>query len=360
MTSSLPGPTERTTLIDARWLPKSGAGTLTRSLLQGFTDVQPAGHWVIWGRESLMPPLWPAAVSAETSVDPADWFGQRSALRVPRADLVFHPHQTRPMHLYPAVTCVLDLIQLSHPSAPIRLAMTLRLRASLAAARALFTISESVRQELVADFGVDPAAVATLPVPIDRAAAQRVAARRAEVEPGRVILAIGRFFRHKNHRRLIAGFARSQFAATGGELHLVGDTADRLDVGTEPLHPQVCVLGVVDKAGLEEAMARALVVVQASVAEGYGLPVAEALAAGIPVTSSPIPAVTEYGPTGVPLFDPTSAEEISAAIDETVELVETGCYWERVDRAPWLAALPTTRALAEHVIDGLDRAALRI
>jgi glycosyltransferase involved in cell wall biosynthesis len=173
------------------------------------------------------------------------------------------------------------------------------------------------------------------------------------------MLAIGRFAPHKNHRRLVAAFAQSRFAATGGQLHLVGGTADRLDLGGAPVPPGVHVLGHLGAGALEEVLAGALVVVQPSLEEGYGLPVAEALMAGVPVTSSPIPAVCEFGPSGVPLFDPTSVAAISEAIDETVELVESGRYWERVDRSSWAVQQPSPAALARQVLGGLAAAGLR-
>ncbi len=75
--------------------------------------------------------------------------------------------------------------------------------------------------------------------------------------------------------------------------------------------------------------------------------------AGVPVTSSPVPAVTEFGPAGVPTFDPRSVSEIGRAIDETVDLVEGGRYWDRVPRDAWLAGRPTVRTLAEQVLEGL-------
>jgi glycosyltransferase involved in cell wall biosynthesis len=105
---------------------------------------------------------------------------------------------------------------------------------------------------------------------------------------------------------------------------------------------------------LEHLLARATALVQASLVEGYGLPVAEALLAGVPVASSPVPAVTEFGPRGVPTFDPRSEDGIRDAIDETVTLVDAGLYWEQVDRSSWVAALPTTRDLAGQVLSGLE------
>jgi len=203
-----------TTLVDARWVDKAGTTTFSRALLQGLAEVAPPGRWLLWGPAAMVAPaLWPGAVHVPTSVDPVAWFGQRSALRVPRADLVFHPHQTRPYHRWPAATCVLDLIQLQNPYHPVGAAKALRVRLAVRAARSLFTISRSVRDELVSTFGGDASAITVLDLPVGAAAAARVAARRRSLPPERYILSVGAFFPHKNHRRLIQAFARTRFAA---------------------------------------------------------------------------------------------------------------------------------------------------
>ncbi len=345
----------RTVLVDARWAHHAGTTTFTRSLVQGLGEVDPPGRWLLWGPPGFTRQFsWRRASHISTSVSPVSCFGQTAAFRVPRADVVIHPHQTRPMHGMPAASCVLDLIQLQEPSQPIRLVKTLRLRASVRAARVLFTIASSVRDELIADFGVEPACITVLELPVDSDAATRVAARRSIAPPERYLLAVGRFDRHKNLPRLIDAFGRSRFAAGGGHLHLVGGTVGQLAaLGGDVTSPGVRVLGVVNQGVLEDEMAGATALVHASLVEGYGLPVAEALLAALPVASSPVPAVTEFGPPGVPTFDPRSVTDISAVIDSTIDLIDEGKYWARVDRTSWAANRPTHRSLAEQVLGGL-------
>jgi len=345
-----------TTLIDARWPGLSGTSTFTRALLQGLSELDPPGRWLLWGPPEMVDPVrWRAAVRVPTTVPAVAWFGQRSALRVPPADMVIHPHQTRPVHRFPAATCVLDLIQLQHPVASIRAAKSLRLRASVRAARVLFTISSSVRDELTSTYGVESSSVTVLELPVDQRSAERVAARRSVRPSDRFIISIGRFTPHKNHPRLVAAFCRTRFAATGGELHLVGGTAGTLTLDGQRLPPGVRVLGPLDQSELEDALASSTALVQASLVEGFGLPVAEALAAGVPVVSSPVPAVTEFGPRGVPTFDPNSVHSIAEAIDATVDQVDKGTYWDHVDRVAWLTTRPTPRTLAQQVLDALER-----
>lgn len=345
-----------TTLVDARWSNHSGATTFTRLLLEGLAEIAPPGRWLLWGPANMVGAGWPGAVHVPTSVNPAAWFGQRSILQVPQAGRVLHPHQTRPVHGIPAASCILDLIQLRNPSRAIRMAKSIRIRASVRAARVLFTITASVRDELIAEYGVDPAMVTVLRLPVDGEAAARVAARRSLSPSERYLLVIGRFDRHKNLVRLIEAFSHTRFAASGGHLHLAGGTVEELrSLGLAGVPVGVRVLGMLDPPALEDALVGATALVQASLAEGYGLPVAEALLANVPVASSPVPAATEFGPTGLPIFDPHSVSDISAVIDETVDLIVEDRYWSRVDQASWAASRPTASALAAQVLGGMAR-----
>lgn len=342
-------------VLDARWIAKGGTGTFTASLLEGLAHHRPEG-WTVWGPPSVRERLWPGAGFVACPDDPASVFGQRSTLRVPPASLVFHPHQTRPAHRRPAASCVLDLIQLDHPSPAIRRAMATRLRRTIRAARVLFTISGEVRDQLVDLYGVSPSEVTVLRLPVDGAAAERVAARRAAGPPtGRHLVVVGRFVPHKNHHRLLRAFAASRFAADGGRLHLVGLHTHELAAAGIDVPPCVVVRGVLPPEELESELAGSLGLVQASLREGHGLPVTEALLGAVPVTSSPVPAAAESGPAGLPVFDPRQTAAITRAIDDLVDVVDSGRYWHMVDRAGWLQDLPSPASLVGQVLQRLER-----
>ena len=91
-----------------------------------------------------------------------------------------------------------------------------RLAATVHAARALFTISTSVRDELVARFKVIRNGDGASP-PCGRRRQEPGGGPPRRSTSGRRIVSIGRFTPHKNHRRLIDAFARTRFAVTGGE-----------------------------------------------------------------------------------------------------------------------------------------------
>jgi glycosyltransferase involved in cell wall biosynthesis len=77
--------------------------------------------------------------------------------------------------------------------------------------------------------------------------------------------------------------------------------------------------GFVEDDELDRLYAGCLAVVSASEYEGYGLPVAEGLAAGAPVIASAIPPHREIAGDAAVYFDPGDAAGLAAAIKRVAE-----------------------------------------
>ncbi len=84
------------------------------------------------------------------------------------------------------------------------------------------------------------------------------------------------------------------------------------------LHRRVVRPGYVAEQALASLYASAAAVVYPSWYEGFGLPVIEALAAGVPVVASDIEAVREVGGNEVSLFDPSKPESLASAIERVI------------------------------------------
>jgi glycosyltransferase involved in cell wall biosynthesis len=121
--------------------------------------------------------------------------------------------------------------------------------------------------------------------------------------------------KHKNEPRLVEAFSQSGVAK---EVHLVltGDPTSELMecIRRAGVLESVHFLGHVPAAQLPSLHRSAQAQVFPSLYEGFGLPAVEAMACGIPVVTSNTTSLLEIAGDAALLVDPTSVEEISAAI----------------------------------------------
>ena len=144
----------------------------------------------------------------------------------------------------------------------------------------------------------------------------------------------------KNLQRLIEAFARlkaqdSRF--NNLKLFIAGKLGWNYDevVRLAKMH-SVIITGYVDETIRQILLKNALVYVQPSITEGFGLPILEAMAAGVPVVSSSGGALPEVvGDAGL-LFDPYNIDEMGDKIKEAMgnrQLINKG--WKRVKEFSW-------------------------
>lgn len=136
--------------------------------------------------------------------------------------------------------------------------------------------------------------------------------------PARYVLYVGNLERKKNLPRLIEAFGRAK--AAGGLPHrlvIVGKHPDGVpDAGiAAALRDGLAVFtGFLPDADLPAVYRAADLVAYPSLYEGFGMPVLEGLATGIPVITSSISSMPEVAGGAALLVDPHSVEEIAAAI----------------------------------------------
>lgn len=248
----------------------------------------------------------PIRIAVESS-----WLPREAARR--RLDLVHHLGNTIPhVRTRPAVVTIHDLqpIVRPHDFGAIKGAyLRDRLRRSARAARAIATPTEFVRRQVVDELGLDEAHVVVVPAPVPPASSADTASRIADgiASPFFVYPAITH--PHKNHVTLLRAF--SSLAASDGEIALVlpggaGASEDAVarEIDRLRLRDRVHRLGWVPRRDLDGLLASAVALTFPSRHEGYGLPVAEAMALGCPVIASSATALPEVvGDAGV-LVDP--------------------------------------------------------
>ena len=351
--------------VDCRWLGIWGAGRITELLLRGLAEDPPERPWVLWGSaRRLEPYAWPGAVVVDDSSDPRRWRGQHAWFRVPAAPVVLFAHQ-RPLRPVPAVTWIFDTISLRYGgTSRERQVRRAYLRRVARSSRIVLTISEHSRRAVQQDLGADPDRVVVAAPPIDWHRAERIRSRRGR--PSGTVVFVGRFAPHKNLGRLVAAFERTEFRAGGGRLVLAGgspaEVASLQANLTAEQRTFVDARRWCDDDDLDDLLVSADLVVQPSLEEGFGLPVAEALAAGVPVCVSDGGALPEVvGPLASP-FPATSVPAMAAAIDATARDATTGDLGERQARAALLAGearrrFATMAGFAGQVSQALEQAA---
>jgi glycosyltransferase involved in cell wall biosynthesis len=324
---------EISVVVDCRWLGYSGVGRVTELLLGGLEELDPPGNWILWGRPEAESFLWPGARLELSTASPTQMAAQRHILSVPRADVVLWIHAVRPLTARRSVLLLHDLIPLHWaPSAVSRRAWRAFFARSCRTATVIAVGSDATQKRLASELGVNDAK--RFSYPLDPGRTERIRSLRhgRTSDAGRAprMLYVGQVKPYKNLRRAVEAYQTSAFAARGGIFTILagGATApsELAEIGTlSGKGPgAVEILPGCSDDELTELYVTASFLIQPSLEEGFGLPVAEALAGGIPACCSDIPALCEASLGHARLFDPRSVASISDAIDETSCLAENG------------------------------------
>jgi glycosyltransferase involved in cell wall biosynthesis len=199
------------------------------------------------------------------------------------------------------------------------------IRRSARRAAVVLTVSEFSRAALVERYGLSPEKVLVTPNGVDRGAF-----RPMGTVPGGVreryrldqpfVLSVGRIEPRKNLPRLIRAFARVRERLEAGiQLVIAGQEDFRSREVFQEAERQkdgvVRFLGPVPNPDLPALYNLAEALLYPSLAEGFGIPVLEAMACGTPVLSSPRGALPEVGAEAVLSVEPEDEEAIARGIE---------------------------------------------
>jgi glycosyltransferase involved in cell wall biosynthesis len=202
------------------------------------------------------------------------------------------------------------------------------IRTTARRARRILTLSEHSKREIVRELGVDPGRVVvtycgidhTRFTPLSADDTARLRQSRPDL-PDRFLLYPSALLPHKNHATLFLALHRLR-TVHGIEIPLIltgtGATAFAADTRRRAeelgLGSQVRWAGLVSADELLTYYRLATAVVFPSRAEGFGLPVVEAMACGCPVACSNTTSVGEIAGTAAELFDPDDTDGMTTAV----------------------------------------------
>jgi glycosyltransferase involved in cell wall biosynthesis len=363
--------------VNALYLIPGGVGgteIYLRSLLRALAHVDQTNEYFVFTNQETGASLVPEAPNffleeqALRAVNrPARLLWEQTIL--PREakrlalDCLFNPGFTAPFRSpCPNVTVFHDLQHKRHPEhfrwwdLPF---WRLFLRASVMASKHLIAVSEATKADLKKFYSVPDDRITVVPHGVDPVYLHLL--RRPEVSRP-FLLCVSTLHPHKNLERLVRVFARFHKAQPEYRLVLAGMRGFH----TEPVEKAIAENGLTDaveitgwlpEADLHDLYRTATAFCYPSTFEGFGMPVLEAMAAGIPLACARIPPLEWLAQDTAVLFDPYDEAAMLRALEEIVSgSVEVH---QRIRRARERAAEFTWTLCAEKTLEVLRSQAVR-
>jgi glycosyltransferase involved in cell wall biosynthesis len=244
-----------------------------------------------------------------------------------RMDLLHTQYIAPPFSPCATAVTVHDILFESHPEYFDKLFVLrsrLLVRHSVRKSAKVFTVSDFSRRQISETFRISLDTVHTIHNGVDGerffpGSEGREVAENAGLEPGRYFLTVGRLEPRKNHANLLRAWAgldkpRPRLAIVGQRDFGYNEALDL--IRTVQLEEDVVVLEDICDGQLPAIYRNAKAFIYCSWAEGFGMPVLEAMASGIPVISSATTALLEICGDAALLVSPENINEISNAIRE--------------------------------------------
>jgi glycosyltransferase involved in cell wall biosynthesis len=319
----------------------TGVGSYVLALAQRLPELAPADRFFLFSaslKERFPERTWPAnAVLVDRHLpvqalnyawNRLEWPAMDRIVRAP-LDLVHSPHPLLiPSRKAKHIVTLHDLFFLKHPDmteAEIRRDYAPLVRDHVRRADGVICVSEHTASEARLLLDVSPGKIAVIPngidpayrLPISADAVDAVLARRGL--PRGAILYIGSDAKRKNLVNLaMAYIGLGARRSTLPPLVLVGPGPEWAQGGTIS-GPQIRSTGYLETREVRALMAASTALVLPSLEEGFGLPVVEAMAAGLPVVCSRGSALEEVAGDAATLVNPLDTRSIAAGIEKVLD-----------------------------------------
>jgi glycosyltransferase involved in cell wall biosynthesis len=310
--------------------------------------------------DSWLEPAWQRIVSWSTSKSLDRALADADVFHC--SDVLLHkPHSTR------TVVTVHDLSTLLFPQFHLCSTVELhekKIRFVRQQADVVIAVSESTRRDVIDHLGLPPDRVHVVYEaadaqfrPIEDTGTVATVVHRYGLALNNYVLTVGTLEPRKNQTRLVEAFhlLRHRRAVTNLKLVVAGRKGWLYDdlfrrVEELGLTKDVIFAGVVPDKDLPALMNGALMFVYPSLYEGFGLPVLEAMACGVPVITSNVSSLPEVAGDAAVLVDPCDVEGLAQAMQSLIESEEVRATlrrnglaqaaqfsWERAARETLLA-----------------------
>jgi glycosyltransferase involved in cell wall biosynthesis len=307
-------------------------------------DLVPAQANFHWKPQRVRGRFRPGRILWEQTALP--WVASRE-----KVDVLFNPGFTSPVFAgCRSITVFHDLQHKRHPEhfrwfdLPF---WRLLLWASAHRSQRLIAVSEATRADLLHFYRVAPEEIAVVHHGVD---ARLFDLDRRSTE--RMLLCVSTLHPHKNLERLVRAYGRKprDFRLVLAGMRGFHAEAVERTIAELGLQESVTITGWIPREELYRLYARGHAFVYPSTFEGFGMPVLEAMAAGIPVACSGIAPLREVAGETAVFFDPGNEDEIAAAIERVMNDAELRSHLEvagpdRARRFSWERAARETLAV---------------
>jgi O-antigen biosynthesis alpha-1,2-mannosyltransferase len=331
----------------------SGVGVYSRELLVGLAEAHPEAEFRWCYRPHRIRRSWSAPLPKNCR---RGWLLEPLAPR--SADLFHGLNQRLPRARFRhAVVTFHDLFVLTgeYSTAEFRQRFAQQARHAAAEAEAIITVSQFTARQVQELLGVERSRIHV----VHHGITARPASARAREK---IILHVGAIQRRKNLLRLVEAFERAdpewRLVLAGSDGFGSGEILRR--VQSSPARERIELPGYISSGDLGAFYARAMIFAFPSLDEGFGMPVLEAMAAGIPVLTSNRSALPEVAGNAAILVDPENTEALTEALrnltlDEELrtDLARRGL--ERVQGFSWPLAVQRTWNVYRDLLTGSRR-----
>jgi len=326
--------------INALYLIPGGVGgteIYLRSLLAALAAIDSQNQYIVYVNRETGASLCSGAPNVRISPQPVrasirpcrimwEQLAMPRLVRRDRLDVLFCPGFTMPLAAgCPSVVVFHDLHHKRHPQhfrwyeLPF---WRFFLWASARYAARLIAVSEATREDLLRYYKLEDGRIEVVRHGVEERFFE-ISRLRAGQNPRPFLLCVSTLHAHKNLDRLIRAFAA--FRCHRPEFQLViagirGPQSKSLDRLVRQLHLEQVVrfTGWIPREELYDLYREAHSFIYPSSFEGFGMPVLEALAAGVPTACSEIPPIREFVGRAALLFDPADEGAIGQALKRLI------------------------------------------
>jgi glycosyltransferase involved in cell wall biosynthesis len=321
----------------------SGVGVYSREILFGLAAQRPDTKFLFSYRPHRFLASFQDSLPANAS--------RRILFGAPRADLFHALNQRVDARAKRTVATFHDLFVMTsdYSSPEFRARFTAQARQAADQSDLLIAVSQFTAGQMETLLNVKPERIRVIPhgvhIPVE-----------STTKRENIVLFVGAIQRRKNVARLVRAF---ETMPEGWRLVLAGSQGwgaeeELRAVESSPRRQAIDVPGYVSTAELNSLYDRARIFAFASLDEGFGMPVLEAMARGIAVVTSRRSALPEVAGDAALLVDPENVEELSEALrnlasneDARDELAQRGRA--RAGEFRWESAVERTWAVYQEL-----------